>query len=94
MYPNEPIDDAKFPQVIRSVSTWYFSDEIIVEYAKLDPTVYFEILYLFFVGKPSEILREKNDLFIKYFREDAAPTQSGEYIRISFFNISFIMQSY
>lgn len=78
MYPNEPIDDAKFPQVIRSISTWYFSDEIVVNYAKLDPTVYFDILYMFFVGKPAEILREKNDLFLKYFKDDSPSLSSPE----------------
>lgn len=78
MYPNEPIDDVKFPQVIRSVSTWYFSDEIIVTYAKLDSAVYFDILYMFFVGKPAEILREKNDLFLRYFIDDSPSLSSPE----------------
>lgn len=70
MFPHDTIEAAKFPQIIRSVSSWYFSDEIITTYARLDSVVYFDILLMFFTAKPAQILKEFDEHFVNYFKDE------------------------
>ncbi|KAL4492586.1 hypothetical protein ABPG72_007699 [Tetrahymena utriculariae] len=71
LYPNDQIEENKFPSALRTVVSWFFSDQVIIDFAKVDSAVYFEVVYLLFVGKPANILREKDQLLFRYFLYDS-----------------------
>ena len=57
MFPNEKIEDIKYPGILKQLVVWLLTDEIIRVFAIVDYQILFsEIIIKFFNDKPSNYL--------------------------------------
>ena len=70
VYPNDDIDAAQLPDIVRQTVVWIFFDDIHRVLAKVHSAVFFEVLALLFAGRPREILLHYDKDLYHYFIGD------------------------
>lgn len=68
MFPNEKIEDSKYPGILKQIVVWILTEEIIRVFAIVDCKILFsEILFKFFNDKPSNHLYAYDRDLYSYF---------------------------
>jgi hypothetical protein len=56
-FPDNKIDESKFPSIVKHIVEWMLVEDIIKSFAKIDCKLLFDILFKLFEGKLANVLK-------------------------------------